>query len=343
MIRTGHGIYLPTDQVVCRQFPVNQVMFMGKNDTKTEALWYRICKGNQHRFIFLCVGFCIYILFASYLLNSPPDKKNISLADNKTPEGIYDSDYVEFSDSFATDEELEMLIKSLSDNQASDIISNTVYGNEDADIKIFDDDSKTYLSAGFEDDWCLVLLNKTHRIPSDYKFEVSNIKGNIRCDTRIVQAVLQMIKGAREDGVELLVCSPYRDTKRQEMLFNNKIKSYTKQGYDYEKAYDLASQTVAVPGTSEHEVGMAIDFVTPGYTLLNEGFADTAAGIWLKENAADYGFILRYPKDKEDITRIEFEPWHYRYVGLGASHYIMDNGLCLEEYVSEIGMVDDAL
>ena len=203
------------------------------------------------------------------------------------------------------------------------------------------DEEKGMVEAGFDEDWSLILINKKHRLPADYDFELSTIKGAIKSDVRVTRHVLDMIKGAEEDGVKLYICSPYRDFERQEELFNKKMKSYLKKGYEFDEAYDLASQTVAIPGSSEHQAGLAFDFITENYTVLEAGFADTDAGKWLKENAADYGFILRYPADKEEITEIEFEPWHYRYVGEAAAHEIMDRGLCLEEYVSEIGLVDN--
>ena len=202
------------------------------------------------------------------------------------------------------------------------------------------DEEKGMTEADFDDDWSLILINKKHKIPADYNFELSTIKGAIKSDVRVTRHVLDMIKGAEEDGVKLYICSPYRDFERQEELFNKKVKSYLRKGYEFDDAYELASQTVAIPGTSEHQVGLAFDFITENYTVLEAGFAETDAGKWLKENAADYGFILRYPADKEKITDIEFEPWHYRYVG-EAAHEIMDRGLCLEEYVSEIGLVDN--
>ena len=203
------------------------------------------------------------------------------------------------------------------------------------------DEEKGMTEAGFDDDWSLILINKKHRIPADYEFELSTIKGAIKSDVRVTRYVLDMIKGAEEDGVKLYICSPYRDFERQEELFNKKVKSYLRKGYEFDEAYELASQTVAIPGSSEHQAGLAFDFITEDYTVLEAGFADTAAGKWLKENAADYGFILRYPADKEAITEIEFEPWHYRFVGEAAAHEIMDRGLCLEEYVSEIGLVEN--
>lgn len=183
-----------------------------------------------------------------------------------------------------------------------------------------------------KDDWKLILINKQHPIPDDYEFTLGHLSGSMQCDERIVNDLLLMVKAAKDDGVSLVICSPYRDLDRQEMLFNRKINSYLNKGNSYMEAYKLSSQAVTIPGSSEHQVGLAIDIVTSDYTYLDEGFAQTDAGKWLYDNCQDYGFILRYPKEKEYITSIEYEPWHFRYVGRDAATVIMENGICLEEF-----------
>ena len=182
------------------------------------------------------------------------------------------------------------------------------------------------------DDWKIVLVNKQHPIPEDYSFELGTISGSMRCDERIITPLLDMLKGARADGVNLIVCSPYRDLDRQTMLFSNKVGRYMDGGLSYMDAYNLASQAVTVPGSSEHQIGLAVDIITDGYSSLDEGFGDTAAGKWLAANSSKYGFILRYPDGKENITSIEYEPWHFRYVGVDAATVITENNLCLEEF-----------
>lgn len=191
-----------------------------------------------------------------------------------------------------------------------------------------------------EDDWRLILINKQHSIPDGYEEEVplgniSTMKGIMRCDERIIDDLLDMIQAAKDDGVTLAICSPYRDLQYQEMLFGRKITKYMKRGLSYMEAYQLASQAVTVPNASEHQIGLALDIVTDTYVALNEGFADTAAGKWLAENSCKYGFILRYPKGKEDITGIEYEPWHFRYVGVEAATLMTEQGITLEEFWEE--------
>lgn len=183
-----------------------------------------------------------------------------------------------------------------------------------------------------ESDWRLVLINKQHPIPEGYSFDFGIIKGNMKCDERIIEDLLLMMQAAKEEGINLEICSPYRDLNRQEFLFNKKIKIYMGQGMSYMEAYKLASQTVTVPGASEHQIGLALDIFCDTYKYLDEGFGDTEAGIWLAEHCSEYGFTLRYPRHKEYITSIEYEPWHFRYVGREAAAVMQEEDICLEEF-----------
>ena len=120
------------------------------------------------------------------------------------------------------------------------------------------------------------------------------------------------------------------------MLFNRKIHKYMGWGMSYVEAYKRASNTVTVPGASEHQIGLAIDFMSGNYRRLDSGFADTKAGKWLAEHSCEYGFILRYPQGKEYITGIAFEPWHFRYVGKEAATIITEKGITLEEFWEDL-------
>lgn len=181
-------------------------------------------------------------------------------------------------------------------------------------------------------DWRLVLVNKQHPIPEDYSFNLGSIKGSMQCDERIIADLLLMLQAAKTDGISLAICSPYRNLDRQEMLFEKKIKAYMSQGYSYMEAYKTASRTVTIPGASEHQIGLAIDIFSDTYTSLDEGFGETAAGRWLAEHSCEYGFIIRYPEGKEYITGIEYEPWHFRYVGKEAAAIMTQENICLEEF-----------
>lgn len=187
-----------------------------------------------------------------------------------------------------------------------------------------------------KNDWKLLLVNKQHTIPEDYEFTLGTLKGSMRCDERIIEPLTQMFAAAKADGVNLVVRSPYRDMARQEYLFERKVKNYQSTGMSYMDAYKRASITVTVPGASEHQVGLAVDITSDTYTALEVGFADTEGGKWLAEHSWEYGFILRYPEGKEEITGIQFEPWHFRYVGVDAAEVITSQNITLEEFVENL-------
>jgi D-alanyl-D-alanine carboxypeptidase len=184
-------------------------------------------------------------------------------------------------------------------------------------------------------DWNLIFVNPWNKLPDDFEFEIGTI-GSRKMDKRIVANVEKMFLDAKNDGIDLMIASAYRTVERQTELFNEQIKSYKNQGYSDTDAYNEAKQWVAIPGTSEHHTGLALDIVTPTYQVLNYGFDTTDAFKWLNENCTEYGFILRYPKGKTDITGITYEPWHYRYVGVEIAKYITENNLTFEEYIEEI-------
>ena len=181
-------------------------------------------------------------------------------------------------------------------------------------------------------DWRLVLVNKQHPIPMDYDFNLGRTKDNIQCDERIIDDLLLMMQAARNDGCSLAIRSPYRTFDRQQSNFNDRIKLYMGQGLSYMDAYKATSQVITVPGCSEHEIGLALDITSDTFQPLLQGFADTEEGKWLAEHSYEYGFTLRYPSDKEYITSIEFEPWHFRYVGREAAKIMYEENICLEEF-----------
>ncbi|MDD6202236.1 MAG: M15 family metallopeptidase [Lachnospiraceae bacterium] len=187
-----------------------------------------------------------------------------------------------------------------------------------------------------KDDWNLLLVNKQHPIPEDYTFSLGTIKGSMQCDERIIEPLTEMFAAAKEEGINLEVRSPYRDISRQEYLFDRKMKTFMNKGYSYMDAYKTASITVTVPGASEHQIGLAVDITCDTYAALDEGFENTDAGRWLAHHSSEYGFILRYPRGKEEITGIQYEPWHYRYVGKEAATIIMNENITLEEFVENL-------
>ena len=138
-------------------------------------------------------------------------------------------------------------------------------------------------------------------------------------------ALMEMFEAAKNDGIKLYVGSSYRSYRTQEVIHYNRKKSL---GYD-----DRYTQ---VAGGSEHQTGLAADVVSWEYRdKFQQSFGEKREGIWLRENCARFGFVIRYPKEKEDITGVQYEPWHVRYVGREAAMYIMENGLTLEEFTQE--------
>lgn len=181
--------------------------------------------------------------------------------------------------------------------------------------------------------WELILVNFAHPLPEDYKPILSEIGNDEYFDERALESLLAMLEAAEAQGLTPLICSAYRDEELQTELFNSQIDAQMEAGLTYEEACKEAKNVVASPGTSEHSLGLAVDIVAWDYQLLDDGQAQTAEAKWLTENCQKYGFILRYPPDKNDITGIIYEPWHYRYVGVEAAQSIMKEGLCLEEYL----------
>lgn len=192
-----------------------------------------------------------------------------------------------------------------------------------------------YVSPIPEGDWKLLLVNDRHTISEQFEPELEEVQGVYKMDARVAPVMRQMIADAKNQGVDLMVCSAYRPYSSQLRNFEASVARYIQAGYSREQAETETLRLIAAPGSSEHQTGLAADIVTPAYQSLDDGYAETAAAHWLKANAAGYGFILRYPSDKTEFTHIDFEPWHYRYVGEEAAREIMSQGICLEEYLGE--------
>ncbi|MBC8584013.1 M15 family metallopeptidase [Youxingia wuxianensis] len=197
-----------------------------------------------------------------------------------------------------------------------------------------DSSSETDLAPETTEDWMLVLANFENPLPDGYEPELKEVQNGYKMEERVADIMIEMIADAKADGVDLLVCSAYRPYSSQERIFNNSVDAYMNGGKSYEQAVVETAKLIAKPGTSEHQTGLAADIVTPSYQNLDSGFEQTKAFQWLSEHAVEYGFILRYPADKVEITKIDYEPWHYRYVGQQAAKAIKEQGLCLEEYLS---------
>ena len=185
-----------------------------------------------------------------------------------------------------------------------------------------------------EDEWMLVLANPWNKLPEDFAVELQDIGSGHRVDSRIVADLNQMMADLCRDGRSAFVCSSYRTNTKQTTLYNNEVNDYLSRGYSEEDAAIEAAKWVAIPGTSEHQTGLAVDIMSSYYLVLDRGQEDTAEQQWLMENSYKYGFILRYPSDKSELTGIYYEPWHYRYVGKDAAKEIYEKGICFEEYLA---------
>ena len=190
-------------------------------------------------------------------------------------------------------------------------------------------------------DWELLLVNKNHKIPEGYSVELEEVEKTHKVDKRITESLKQMLSDARKEGLSPIICSSYRTNAKQQKLYNNKVTQYKKWGYSSEEAKELASYWVAIPGTGEHETGLAVDIVSKNYQILDEKQEETAEQKWLIENSYKYGFVLRYPTNKKDITMINYEPWHYRYVGIDNATYMKEHDMCLEEYIDYLKQFEE--
>lgn len=179
------------------------------------------------------------------------------------------------------------------------------------------------------DDWKLVLVNLENELPKDFTVDLANIDNSRQFDSRALPELQKMILDMKKQGCSnIWVQSGYRSFEYQEKLFNKKIDDYIKLGYSREKSEELTKKVINPPGTSEHHLGLAVDF-----NYVNNDFEKTKEFLWLKNNAENYGFILRYAKEKESITKINYEPWHWRYVGVENAKNMNKLNMCLEEYI----------
>ncbi len=176
--------------------------------------------------------------------------------------------------------------------------------------------------------WDLILVNKDYAIPDHYELELTQLSNGKEVDSRIYPALQEMFDDARTSGLQLFVREGYRTQEEQRAIMEERIAEYQAQGYSKQDAKKMAEGYVSIPGTSEHQLGLAVDVnADTSVSSSDEVYA------WLDANAYRYGFIKRYPSDKTEITGVNNEPWHYRYVGREAAEEMKENNLCLEEYV----------
>ena len=175
----------------------------------------------------------------------------------------------------------------------------------------------------------LIIVNKDNYIPKNYYIKHKTLKNGKQVDERIVQPLQQMFDDARSQHLQLFVREGYRSEKQQEEIMQEYIGRYEKMGHNYFIARKQARKYVALPRTSEHELGLSVDINADTNVCSKQEVYK-----WLNQNAYHYGFIKRYPHDKVAITGINNEPWHYRYVGIEVATKMKEENLCLEEYLN---------
>lgn len=204
-----------------------------------------------------------------------------------------------------------------------------------SDFTLLSLDNITHHVASEDNGWNLILVNRDSYIPDDYQVELTELSNGKKVDSRIYPELQEMFNDARAQGYGLFVREGYRTQEEQQQLMDEKIEAYENEGKSKSEAKKLAEQWVAIPGTSEHQLGIAVDINADTTKSSSDDVYN-----WLAENAHTYGFIKRYPSNKTDITGVINEPWHYRYVGKEAASKIYSQGICLEEYIDMLGYTD---
>lgn len=183
-----------------------------------------------------------------------------------------------------------------------------------------------------QNSWELILVNDIHPLSPRFKPELVEVQPGQSVDGRIVGDLKDMMAAAEGEGYQLHIYSAFRDLKRQQSLFNDCLKRLQEEGMDYQQAFYESKARIALPGTSEHQTGLAVDIASKAYSYLDEDRGKQKETVWLAENCYRFGFVLRYPKDKENITGIRYEPEHFRYVGKTVAKFLTENDLVLEEF-----------
>lgn len=225
--------------------------------------------------------------------------------------------------------------KDTTSSDISSIQSDTVsdVSSKESDVPSYPATGPNGLDANYSK---LLLVNGENPLPEDYDYEGNlttipdnYINGSLKqIDKDVWPYMKAMIDAAWADGVKLYVWSPYRSYDTQNMLFRKQVNRRIANGTPEDKAEDEAATVVARPGTSEHHTGLAADF-----NMADDKFETTEMYAWMQQNAADYGFIMRYSGEKQSITGVIHESWHYRFVGINTAKEMNRLNMCLEEYV----------
>lgn len=191
-----------------------------------------------------------------------------------------------------------------------------------------------------EDDWMLFVVNNDNPLPDGYVPTTKVVQDTFELDVRCADYAIAMIEAAEADGIYLNVSSAYRSVQKQQENIDFYIEWYMSEGMTYDEAVYNTYLMVAVPGCSEHNAGIAMDIISLDYMEwhqeLETDFDQLPEFDWLQENSWKYGFIMSYPKGKEDVTGFPYEPWHYRYVGITHAKIIHERGITFNEYLAEM-------
>lgn len=180
-------------------------------------------------------------------------------------------------------------------------------------------------------DWQLTLVNNDTPICENCSVILTALDNGQAVDCRIYPQLQKMFDDGRSQGIYPTITSSFRTAEDQQDILKSKYEHYQKIGYSDKKAKAYAEEWVAMPGTSEHELGLCVDIASGDSRVTNQKVWD-----WLAKNSYKYGFIERYTAEKQDITGIIPEEWHYRYVGEKAAKEMYENDLCLEEYLQNV-------
>lgn len=282
---------------------------------------------EQKALNFLCIMMAAIVIFVAVVCVSV-DKKNDALKEREAAP----SQSTEKTDSNIDNKSSDTTKAQVTDGTSEETSSNTTAPQTTQAVaavaKPGTIDNPTIITID-EEKWYLTLVNSSYRIPDSYEPDLVYVCGSgERLDRKVAEHYEEMYEAAKAEGIYLTPCSGYRSYELQERNYNNKISFFESQGYSYDEAKVKAATIIMPPGSSEHNLGYAMDIV-----CVDEWFEDTDEFKWLTEHAADYGFIMRYPKDKQDITKVIYEPWHWRYVGVELAKELKDSGLVLEEYM----------
>lgn len=276
--------------------------------------------------VVLVIAIPLIIIFLIINKNSPKDGQDVEQVSANNPNQNIEAADENTNSTTQTQSTSSTGTGTTENTSGQNTGSNTSSNTESTSGKVTEGTSST---TDISTDWRIRLANYDNILPEDFEVELADIDSTRQFDARAIKYLKDMINDMKKDGhTSIWVQSSYRSVARQKELYENSINKYLKQGKTQEEAEKLTDEYINKPGSSDHNLGLAVDF-----NYVDNTFADTDEYKWLLENAENYGFILRYPKDKEDITKIAYESWHWRYVGEEHAKKMNELNMCLEEYV----------